>query len=425
MPVPHVARLGIATLVLFTLVVVAAALLTSRKSAYGVAALIVAGPFDFAHALGPTTVTLPKAVLVGVLAGLALRRVSLAPLRAPQIRALLGGAVAIVAVDALTFIPAEYIDATARETLKAGEYLAVFIAAMLAYVEDPDEALLWNALAVVTALVCVGALVQEFTVAPSGLWLHGHPVPRIAGPLEGPNQLAGWLDLVTPVLAARVLVGRPSVVFAALATVAVSTDALTLSRSGAIGIVVGLALVAAFTVRAGNARRLVPAAVLVAIPLVAVFFFANVAHYGSVADRFANAAETDVDNGLATRPQLWRAALRLWRSDPGLGIGAGNFELLTPTVGLIGVRTHANSIYLQSLAEGGILLFAAVLWTFAAAIVTLLRAGRTPLLVGIAAATVGLAAHEIFDDLTFFPKVGEMWWTLLGIGAALASTRRP
>jgi O-antigen ligase len=128
--------------------------------------------------------------------------------------------------------------------------------------------------------------------------------------------------------------------------------------------------------------------------------------------------ELRLDDGLAPRSVLWRAAFKMWATDPGLGVGAGNFELLTPTVGLIGVRTHANNLYLQSLAEGGILLFAATLWTIVAAIAALLRDSRGALGIGIAAATVALAVHQGLDDLTFYPKVGGLWWTLLGVGAA-------
>ena len=131
--------------------------------------------------------------------------------------------------------------------------------------------------------------------------------------------------------------------------------------------------------------------------------------------RFFSVGEVERENGLGTRGELWHAALVLWKTDPALGVGAGNFELLLPSAGLIGVRTHANSLYLQSLAEGGIALLSAVLWTIVSAIALCLReAPRSALLLGIGAATFGFAVHQVFDVLTFFPKIGGFWWLLLG-----------
>ncbi len=425
-PVAHVPHASVASFVLFAFVALALALATRRKPAIAIAAFIVTGPFDLARALGPTTLTLPKAVLIGAIFGLALRRAPMRPLGSRAARPLVCGAIAIVAATALSAIPATYIDATARETLKALEYFATFVCACVAFAEDPDEALLWNAVGAAALLVCIPALVQDFTTAPSGIVLHGRTVPRIAGPLEGPNQLAGWCDLVVPMLAARALLGTRAPLFALSGVLAAVTDALTLSRSGYIALVPGLAVVAFAAYRAGFGKRLANAAGCAILPLTALFALFAAGGFPSTLDTFLawiapTTGETQLDDGLAPRAVLWRAALRMWASDPGLGVGAGNYEFLTPTVGLIGVRTHANNLYLQSLAEGGVLLFAATIWTIGATLVLLIRSTRGPLGIGIAAATVALAVHQGLDYLTFYPKVGGLWWTLLGVGAATAS----
>jgi O-antigen ligase len=426
-PTIYVPPASATTIAVFIVVAVALAILTRRKPAFAVAALIIAGPFDLSRALGPTTVTLPKAVLIGALLGLALRRASLGPLLARKVRPLAFGALAIVVATALSAIPATYIDATARETFKALEYFATFACACLAFAEDPDEALLWNTIGIATLLVCALALVQDVTTAPSGIVLAGHILPRIAGPLEGPNQLAGWCDLVIPMLAARALLGARTRLFTSLAVLATVTDALTLSRSSYIALVPSLGVVAYAAYRAGLRKRVLLGAALIVAPLAALFvLFTAGGIRPALAEFLAWAApstgEKRLDDGLAPRSVLWRAAFKMWETDPGLGVGAGNFELLTPTVGLIGVRTHANNLYLQSLAEGGILLFAATLWTIVAAIAALLRDSRGALGVGIAAATVALAVHQGLDDLTFYPKVGGLWWALLGVGAATLGT---
>ena len=413
--IPHRTPLDPLAAVAFITIVLAVAFATYRRPAFGVAAMLALDPFAWAHDLGPTQITLPKAALAGLIGGLLVRRASLAALREPAARPLVFGALAILVATALTALPAVYIDAVARETLKAAEYLATFCATTVAIAADALAARpVTGAILGTAAVVCVLALAQYATGAPSGALIDGRVVPRIAGPLEGPNQLAGYLDFVVPIaLALALRGGRLRPVAIAVFVLATATDLLTLSRAGAIGALV--AIVVAFVAVRGTTisrRFALPAATL------GVAFVALAVRLG-FASRFLSDSEVVYENGLGSRAELWPAALRLFGTDPALGIGAGNFELRLPSAGLIGVRTHANSLYLQALAEGGIALFAATLWTIVAAAVLCLRdARRSALVAGIGAGTVGFAVHQIFDVLTFFPKVGALWWILLGIAAA-------
>jgi len=129
--------------------------------------------------------------------------------------------------------------------------------------------------------------------------------------------------------------------------------------------------------------------------------------------------------GVGNRGQLWSAAWRMWRDRPLLGVGAGNYELDLPAYGVYGVRTHANSLYLQSLAEGGLVLFVATLGLLGAVIASL--AGARPLqrlrtsspwIVAAIAATIALTLHQTVDYLFFYPKVGGAWWLLVATAAA-------
>ncbi len=419
--IPHRVPLGPVAAAVFVAVAIVAALVTSRRPSFGALALLIVDPFAWAHDLGPTQITLGKAVLLGVVAGLLARRASLAALRAPEVRPLVGGALVIVVATALTAIPGVYVDAVARESLKAVEYVLAFAAAAVAISQrDAAEDTIGIAVIATAAAVCLLALAQEVTGAPSGAIVQGHTIARIAGPLEGPNQLAGFLDLAIPfALVGALEATRFRAAARAILVVAVATDLLTLSRSGLLGAVVGIACV--LVARSRGARLSRRFATAGAATIVILGALASAFGFGS---RFSDFGDVSRENGLGTRSELWRAALHLWSTDPALGIGAGNYELALPRAGLIGVRTHANSLYLQSLAEGGIALAAAVVWTIVAALVLCLRgAARSPVLLAIGAGTLGLAVHSIFDDLTFFPKVGEFWWVLLGIAAGVSATR--
>jgi O-antigen ligase len=398
----------------------AAFVATRIRPAYGLVAMVAIDPFDFTRHVWLTTLTLPKFVLLGVALGLALGkgRASARVLATRPVRMLLIPCVAVATITAATAIPGIYIDAVGRETLKALEYLALFCAAAIAYAADPDEDLVWNAISIVTAGVALLALAQEVTGAPSSAYVGARTIPRIAGPLEGPNQLAGYLEIGICLLLARIALRRRWQTAATLA-IAVLAAVLTLSRAGALGLGIGAVAVLA---RVGDARvRRGLAAVAVAAALAGTTLLARLGALG----RFFAVQDTDYSTGLGTRSELWWAAGRFFVTHPILGIGAGNFEFELSSLGIIGVRTHANSLYLQSLAEGGVLLFAAIVCALGAAISILYGAReRDAFALGAGAATIALAVHQVLDDLFFFPKVGGFWWICLGIAAASLALRR-
>ena len=140
-------------------------------------------------------------------------------------------------------------------------------------------------------------------------------------------------------------------------------------------------------------------------------------HVSDIGGRFVSFSEVERAGGVGTRSILWRAAYALWREHPLLGVGAGNYELDLPSVAPAGIKTHANSWYLQSLVEGGIPLLAATLAESWASIVPLRAALQNGLCLAAFAASIGFALHGIFDLLVFFPKVAVTWFVVLGVAA--------
>ena len=394
--------------------------LTRRRPALGVAALLVLAPFDVARYAGPTTITTLKAGLLGMFVALAFGRPDFAALRTFPVRAMLAAFGFVLAAIVLSAMHAQHLDAVARELLKNAEYLVLFFGAAIAYATDPDDRPFWRALEIVVVLVSCSALAEYALGAHNGIFLRGRPFPRIAGALEGPNQLAGYLGVAIPVLVARALVHRDRLLVCVIALAAI-TDMLTFSRAGLIGCFAGVVTVIVVLRRPGVfVWRLAAGAALVAIAGVVVAL-----HAGVPAGYFSLDQATQVADHLGNRAQLWRAAIALWRTSPLLGVGAGNYELDLAQVGLAGVRTHANSLYLQSLAEGGVVGLAATLTAFVTAIVVLARSGvRRPLVVGALGATVALAVHQVGDDMFFFPKVATAYWLVTGVGIAEIAARR-
>jgi O-antigen ligase len=424
--------LDVAHVAIYALLFVAVALLVRRRPAVGIAALIAVVPFDLASDAGPTTITLAKAALAGAAAGLILRRPRLRALVDPATTTakLFGAGLLVAAATALTIPHAEFRGPALRETLKALEYAALFAVVALAAREDPDDAPPRYAFVGSTILISVLALAEEAGGAPSGLWFANHAIPRIAGPLEGPNQLAGYLGIALAAVTAYLVAERRAPLERVALALGAAAVVLTVSRAGLLGAVTAVGIAAAVSPGRFGRRTLA-----LATAGGATFGLLLLAGWGYAAthsiagfdllSRFSTLAEAARPGAVGDRSQLWHAALVLWRSAPVFGIGAGNFELELGRAGYPTLHTHANSLYLQALAEGGLVLLTCTVLLVVLSIERFRRGPfREPLVVAALAASVGFAAHQLFDLLVFYPKVGELWWILLGLGAARVDAAR-
>ncbi len=398
---------------LFLAAFLAAVVATVRRPSYGIFLLVCAQPFPLDHYLFDTTVTFPKVVLLGVAIGL--WQVGWkAALRERPVRNILIALLAVALVVAATIAVAAHRDAAIRETFKWIEYAALFAVVCVAYRRDPNDRLLLYGWAGVTLAVSLLALLQEGIGAPSALVVNGAIVPRIAGPLDGPNQLAAYYEIALAALCAWYVRDR---FVAVTIVVALCALALTFSRGGIAGTAIALGIV--FAVRADARRALMlPLATGALLGAACVGIWDVLAHVAAKA--LPGATSNRYAGGVGYRSELWRAAIALWRRHPLLGIGAGNYELELPHVGLLGVRTHANSWYLQALAEGGIALFLATI----ALVLTLLRCLATklreaaPWQIAALAASLAVVLHQVVDYLVFYPEVAGPWWILVALGAS-------
>jgi O-antigen ligase len=205
--------------------------------------------------------------------------------------------------------------------------------------------------------------------------------------------------------------------------VGASTAALVLSQSRAGIILSAMSYALLWRMRHVAARAQAIATALGVATGVAllVFWFVVWAH-ASWADleRFLFLDVNAQAGGVGTRAQLWPAAMALFRHHPVFGVGAGNFALMLPSVGVYGVSSGASSLWLQTLAEQGIvglLVLSAFAWI--ALRETYVSRAASVLAVAAFLATLNLLAHQLVDTLFFFPKVAGVFWLLLGAGAAV------
>jgi O-antigen ligase len=417
----------------FIAVVCATAYLGFRKSPWIAALLAFAVPFAIYRDVGQTTLTLEKSVALGSAIGLLLSGASPWP-ASRGTRRLMLAIVVLLAAIALSSLNAAFPVHVAREFFKQAEYLVLFWCAATFVERIPKSSVYFaGGVAAATAIVATLAVAQALVGgAPSGMWVNGHVLPRATGTLEGPNQLAGFLEAALPVLwiwplifgqrdgdSRRKVAGREKV---GRYITAVGAAAMILTQSRAGIAVAGLAYALLWRLRATAARASALSMGIGAAAgiLITVVWFVFVAH-ASWSDigqlfRFDIPGEP---GGVGTRTQLWPAAIALFHQHPIFGVGAGNFELLLPTVGVYGVQTHAASLPLQTLAEQGVVgLIALVVFAVMALRETFVLSEASPLALAAFLAIAGLLAHQLVDDLFFFPKAAALCWLLLGAGTA-------
>jgi len=407
----------------FTAIAIASAYLAFRGSPWMIGVLAFSVPFAAYRDIAHTTLTIEKSIALGTAVGLLLGGAPPWP-QSPGTRRIMIASALVLAAIAASSIGASYPLHVARELFKQAEYIVLLWCAATFVQRIPRSAVYFTA-GVAAASVIVATLAVSQAIiggAPSGIWINGHPLPRVAGTLEGPNQLAGFLEAVLPVLWVWPLLTAAFLPARWYATFA-SSGALMLSQSRAGIVVVALAYAALWRLRrAAAALAVVPviAGALFGL-LVVAGWFVLVAHarWTDLWHMFFLDIPGQQGGGVGTRAQLWPAALKMFAAHPLVGVGAGNFELLLPAVGLSGVQTQAASLPLQTLAEQGIIGFVAlVLFAVVALRETFALQARSPLALAAFLAVAALLVHQLVDDLFFFPKAAELCYLLVGAGSA-------
>jgi hypothetical protein len=155
---------------------------------------------------------------------------------------------------------------------------------------------------------------------------------------------------------------------------------------------------------------------------------------GDIAPSGAKAAPALIRIVPQTRPSrlvLWRAALLLWLEHPILGVGPGNYRHLygrhRPGPGRADDRLTANSLYFETLANGGVVGVLALAGLALAAGLLVWHALVRPipadrdgaevslLRVGVALAVTAFFVHGLVDYFFEFTPTYAIFWLSLGV----------
>lgn len=348
-------------------------------------------------------------------------------------------------VMVLSLLNSLSLSASIKELIKWGETFAVYAIAAQELRRRDIAIVIGTTLAAGTLAAAEGIYQAIFRVGPDGFLfpLAGRIWLRAYGRFIQPNPYAGYLGLILPLgyglLAAAVGFGqsaegesRPQnrllarlfstsglvAVVGGVVVVVGTALFLTLSRGGWIG-----AVLAAVVVGALLSRRAAVASIFGGIALLLTFALAGTGWLPpAIAERatdflpYINVFNVNVrgvpisDANFAVIERLahWQAAYDMWADKPWLGQGIGNYAAVYPAFYIppwTEALGHAHNVFLNMLAETGIIGLVAYVLFWGQAVWLTIQATRRSrgLWRGVAVGTLGVLvhvhAHNFFDNL--------------------------
>ena len=320
--------------------------------------------------------------------------------------------------------PGHAFETTYRLALNAMLFLIVFTAVAT------KKHVVW-----VLAAFLLGAAVSAlygiaFPAPPDSIY---DTIERAGGAGADPNELA-FLMVASIVIAGAFAVWSkaPLVRIGALAVIAFCTATIfmSVSRSGLVSM--GVALLAAVVI-GGRWRK--PALALLVIMTVSAFGYFTFYASPEVRDRIT------LGEGGSGRTDIWEVGSRMVEDKPVAGVGAGNFQvasihyLLEPGAlqrdeYIVDHPKVAHNIYLQVLAELGVIGLALLLAILAFSLVSAFRAARSFNAAGdtrmeLLARALIVALLAILAANFFLSEIySKQLWLLLALGPAMLAIAR-
>ncbi len=422
-------------IVLATAVVVA----TLIEPLVGLGVALLAGPFGALESviLGGTSFDTGQLVLTFTLVAWLARCVARREIQLPTVnRSVALAFVAFIGVGSLSLLQAPSLTSGLKELLKWVQI--ALVAWFAADAAGRRSRIGWVVAAVILAGVCQALI---------GIWqfgLRGHGPEHFAltigfrgrileayrayGTFEQPNPYGGFLGLILPLAlgwgigqwASWVSGRRPSIAALTLPWLAAGLLGAALLASWSRGAWLGAAAAIGTMLLLLPRRRLTGAVLALAVIAVTWVAIQSGLLPGSIVDRLTGFTDyvqfqdvrgvdiTSANYAVIERMAHWQAAINMADKHPWLGVGLGNYEAAYADYALINwpyPLGHAHNIYLNLLAETGVLGLATYLAFWLSIMVLTARIlGHAPypqrgLALGLMGAWVHLSVHQLVDKL--------------------------
>lgn len=287
---------------------------------------------------------------------------------------------------------------------------------------------------------------------PTGFRIFGDYY-RAYGTFEQPNPFAGFLGLLWPLAASLAFyfgwqwltrtsernVRGWALFILSLATTALMLSALyvSFSRGAWLGAAAAAGVMLMLAPRqrwlglglaAGGALALVALNAFGVLPAAIAARFAEVGSFLQVVD-VRGAHINDANFAIIERLAHWQAAFNMFNANPWFGVGTGNFDAAYPAYRLLRWQYglgHAHMIFLNVLAETGVLGLTTYLGLWAAVIATAWRAAagaggvRRAVAIALMASWAHLTTHQLLDSL-YVNNIPLFIGALLGLLLALTA----
>jgi len=321
------------------------------------------------------------------------------------------------------------------EVMRVLTYTALFFITLNnLHRQNTSQAIAWTVVTVAT-LACFLAGWQYATGDNTvwGLYRSDMYVGRGSGTYANPNHFAGLLELLLPLAVVTVIAGRMKalgrVLLGYAALVMLAGLALTFSRGGWIAAAAGLGFVLLTLVRNRDYRW--PA--LICIGVFAIGFAVALTRTDLMQQRLENSHDLD-PQARNSRPQIWRAAIAMWRDHPWFGVGPAHFNERFKQYRsdrVHGEPERAHNDYIDALADWGIAGTALIVVPWALlgyGIVRTLRqvrrgpgdleakrSGRYSFVLGATGGLAALLVHAAFDFNFHIPANAMVAVTWMGL----------